>query len=327
MKIKAALLVSILLISCQNGKNTNHNLDAQVSTKKQGDKQFFQDYFFKIDCPCRLKKEYKNSKISYKVYRCSSTDSETIYSFSITDLKEKLNEYKDNTAKEDFKKSALKDYESELKSNNINYTKPYIYGFKGLEYLIPKGEIYNKQAVFISNGFVYTFNVTSGKKKIDSLFSKYINSFELYHKSQKYGYSIQIPEGYNRQKIIGANVDLKYVNKHGGSVIMVVKKAPNAKAPTIEDLLLLPDSFWLKRFPYPEMKIIKKGKVFVDNTNGFFFTYIAKGSDQKIFYFYHNYIFLKNGYIYTLTTSCQKSQVSDMRPLFFKVSHSLKFPD
>lgn len=325
MKIKFLFIISLILFSCQNNKVKENQLNNSVEEKDN--KQFFSDYFFKIESPCDLKKDFSSTQENYYTYRCNSENNETVYSFSIKDLKNDLSEFKTDFEKKMFSSKFLDSYKKELNVNNIKYSEPYIYGFKALEYTITTGNILNKQAIFVSNGFAYTFNITANKNEIDNLFSNYINSLELYHKSPKYSYSIEIPKGYSQEKIVGKNVDLKYVNDKGYSIVLVVKKLPQNEKASIDDMLSLSDDFWIKMSPYSDMKIIKKGIVFVDNTKGFFMSYTAKEEIDKDPLYYNNYMFIKNGVIYTLTTTCKQEDIYDMRSVFFRVSNSLKFPN
>ena len=159
------------------------------------------------------------------------------------------------------------------------------------------------------------------------MFSTFINSFELYHKSPKYSYTIEIPKGYSQEEIVGKNVDLKYVNDKGYSIVLVVKALPENETASIDDMLSLSDDFWINMSPYSEMKIIKKGTVYVDNTKGFFMSYTAKEVIDKEPLYYSNYMFIKNGVIYTLTANCNPNDIYDMRSVFFRLSNSLKFPN
>lgn len=322
MKIKFLIIISILFFSCQNNNGKLNN-----SIEEKDNKQFFSEYFFKIESPCELKKDFSNTQENYYTYRCSSKNNETVYSFSIKDLKNELKEFKTLFEKDMFSSDFLDTYKKELNANNIKYSEPYIYGFKALEYTIQTGNIFNKQAIFVSNGFAYTFNITADKNEIDNLFSTFINSFELYHKSPKYSYSIEIPKGYSQEEITGKNVDLKYVNDKGYSIVLVVKKIPENEKFSIDDMLEVSDDFWIKILPYSEIKIIKKGTVFVDNTKGLFISYTAKEFIDKEPLYYSNYMFLKNGVIYTLTATCKQDDIYNMRSVFFRVSNSIKFPN
>jgi len=327
MKMKYLFIISIIIISCQNNKGKTNQNEFDNSIAENDNKQFFSDYFFKIESPCELQKDFSNVQENYYTYRCNSENNETVYSFSIKDLKNELSEFKTDIEKDMFSGEFLSSYKKELNANNIQYTEPYIYGFKALEYTIPTGSIFNKQAIFVSNGFAYTFNITANKNEINSLFSNYINSFELYHKSPKYSYSIEIPKGYSQQEIVGKNVDLKYVNDKGYSIILVVKKLPQDAKGSIDDMSTVSNDTWIKMSPFSEMKIIKKGSLFVDNTKGFFISYTAKEVIDKEPLYYNNYMFIKNSVIYTLTTTCKQEDIYDMRSVFFRVSNSLKFPN
>lgn len=315
-----------MFFSCRNDKEKEQKTEITNSIEKKDNKQFFSNYYFKIESPCKLQKDFSNAQENYYTYRCSSESNESIYSFSIKDLKGESSELKTDIEKQLFSIKFLDTYKKELNANNIEYSEPYIYGFKALEYTIPTGNIFNKQAIFVSNGFAYTFNITANKNEIDTLFSTFINSFELYHKSPKYSYSIEIPKGYSQEEIVGKNVDLKYVNNKGYSIVLVVKKLPKNEKGSIDDMMSLSDDFWINMMPYSDMKIIKKGNVFVDNTKGFFMSYTAKEVIDKEPLYYNNYVFIKNGVIYTLTTTCKPEDIYDMRSVFFRVSNSLKFP-
>lgn len=258
MKMEYLFIISMILISCQDNKGRTNQNEFDNSIAENDNKQFFSDYFFKIESPCELQKDFSNVQENYYTYRCNSENNETVYSFSIKELKNELSEFKTDIEKDMFSSEFLSSYKKKLNANNIQYTKPYIYDFKALEYLIPTGSIFNKQAIFVSNGFAYTSNITANKNEINSLFSSHIDSFELYHKSRKYSYSIEIPKGYSQQEIVGKNVDLKYVNDKGYSIILVVKKLPQNAKESIDDMSTVSNDTWIKMSPFSEMKIIKK---------------------------------------------------------------------
>ena len=168
-----------MFFSCQEYKEKEQKNEFKNSIEAKDSKQFFSDYYFRIESPCELKKDFSNAQENYYTYSCNSENNEIVYSFSIKNLKNELSEFKTDIEKHIFTGKFLDTYKKQLNANNIQYREPYIYGFKAIEYTIPAGNIFNKQAIFVSNGFAYTFNIAANKNKIDSLFSTFINSFEL----------------------------------------------------------------------------------------------------------------------------------------------------
>ncbi len=327
MKKLLYIIIILLFVSCiDQTKQKIHYINDGVNIQQET-KQSFTEFYFKIECPCELKQEFVNEKDNYYAFRCNSTDKETIYAISVKNLKEDLRKYNNHSSKEYYKNSFFEEYETNLKTNKIEYEKPIIYGFDAIEYSIPINNILNKQVIFIIGNLAYTLSVTSSADKIDGLFNAFSNSFELFHRSPKYLYSIEIPKGFSQMEIIGKNVDLKYGDEKGNSIIVIVKKLlPQEQAMTANDLLNIPNSYWETNLQLPNVKIKKKGKVSVDYQDGMFLHYTSKHDSESYTLYYTNYLFIFNGYQYCLTATCEDTDLAKMQPIFFRALQSFTFP-
>lgn len=170
VRMKTKLLTTSLIVlyfsSCVQLDNKNQlTIRKDTIDNKLETKQSFPEYYFKINCPCKLKQKFVNEQDKYYAFRCNSTDKETIYAISVKSLKEDLREFYNHSSKEYYKSKFLEEYEIILKANKIEYKKPIIYGFNAIEYSVPIKNILNKQAIFVSSNLAYTLSVTSSADK------------------------------------------------------------------------------------------------------------------------------------------------------------------
>ena len=219
--VSIAIIYS-LIIGCSNPEN-NKNLQKVADDNKQK----FAEHQFKIECPYELKKDFSNTKDQYFAYRANSPDKKTVYAISVNNFSQKLDELKDISSKELFRKKFLKSYEKNLKSNNIQYQQSSVYDCPALEYSIVTGSSSNKQTIFVSGNFAYTLSVVSDYTQVDSIFKLFASSFELYYESARYSYSVDIPRGFYPMEKKGANVDLHYEDDQGSSIVIVIKEIPS----------------------------------------------------------------------------------------------------
>ena len=314
-------------LNCQNSIQ-NSNITIKDSVAKVSDaKQFFPEHFFKIDCPCKLNKVLVvNQKTPYYSYSCMSILKKTKYSILVKDISNILIDDYAGPLKMKIRKDLMDIQEKNLKNLKINYQKINFYGHNSLEYSFIKDSSNSKEIMFMNNNFWYTLNVTSKNENIDSVFKSFVNSFELYFKSAKYSYTIEIPKGFYIMPLYGKNSDFHYVNERGNSIVIVVKKLmPEEVNATADDLLAIPNEEWEKNLEGPKLKVDRKGKVTVDNHVGMFLYYNDIGVETPLYY--TTYSFIDNGYYYNLLGTCKLNQVDEMRLIFFRTFQSLKFAD
>jgi hypothetical protein len=145
--------------------------------------------------------------------------------------------------------------------------------------------------------------------------------------SAKWGYSIEYQTTFSPKEATGRNVDFKVADSNGNSIIVVVKKLlPQEEKVTVDDLLSIPASTWENNLQLPNVKVIKKGIVYVGNQKGMFLHYTSKDLTKNYTLYYTNYFFYYKGYNYTLTGTCEIDNLSKMQPVFFRAFDSFIFP-
>lgn len=145
--------------------------------------------------------------------------------------------------------------------------------------------------------------------------------------SEKWGYSIEYQTTFSHKEATGRNVDFKVADARGNSVIVVVKKLlPQEEKVTIDDLLSIPASTWENNLQLPNVKVIKKGVVFVDNQKGMFLHYTSEDLVKDYTLYYTNYFFYYKGNNFTLTATCDINNLAQMQSTFFRAMDSFKFP-
>jgi hypothetical protein len=156
--------------------------------------------------------------------------------------------------------------------------------------------------------------------------SSQTKSYKTYN-SNKYGYSIEYQTTFSPKEITGRNIDFKVGNLNGNSIIVVVKKlTPQEEKVTIDDLLTIPASTWENNMQLPNVKVIKKGIVYVDSQKGMFMHYTSEDLVKNYRLYYTNYFFYYKGYNYTLTGTCDINDLNKMQPIFFRAFDSFTFP-
>lgn len=147
------------------------------------------------------------------------------------------------------------------------------------------------------------------------------------HTSLKYQYSIEFPNTFIKQNIIGANIDFKVANNKGNSIIIIVKKLLSQEVNmTTNDILKIPSESWENNLQLPQVKVIKKGVVSVDSREGMFLHYTSTDYGNSITSYHTNYLFIFKGYLYNLTATCDIKDLSKMQPVFFRALQSFTFP-
>lgn len=145
-------------------------------------------------------------------------------------------------------------------------------------------------------------------------------------KSQKYGYSIELPAGYKTKTAIGENTDLDAVNE-GKSIIVVVKKLPKGgENITANYFQQISNEQWetsLNEY-LPNPHVIKKGKAIVDGKNAFYIHYTTQKSIEPKLY-QINYNVIHNGFHYVISFNCLDNSTDTNMPYFMRSLRSFKF--
>ena len=146
-------------------------------------------------------------------------------------------------------------------------------------------------------------------------------------KSSRYGYTAEIPKGFNVQQIVGSNVDFKASSEESRSSITIgVKQISfDNKKYTIGDLINDLPSYvknWeegaYEYFNTPQ--VLKYGKTTLSGATAIWFDYLT---DNGLFY-YKNYQVVKGNLLYTITFSCMYSKEPLNAPIWYRFKESLK---
>lgn len=141
-------------------------------------------------------------------------------------------------------------------------------------------------------------------------------------RGSKANYTLEIPSDYYSKEKIGANIDLKYVNSEGASVITTVKKLPDGVSDRqIDDMNDATDNQIINQLEANGMEsvtLIKRGFLTINNVKSFFMYY----TDGTLYY--HSITQFKNGKIINLTYTCEYQKKSSYMPYIFRVTNSLK---
>lgn len=152
-----------------------------------------------------------------------------------------------------------------------------------------------------------------------SLYSQVI--FRLIQGS-KANYSISIPNNYYLKESIGANVDLKYVNSEGASIITVIRNLPEGviesdinqmSVPSDQEIINIHESNGLEN-----ISIIKRGFIIINGVRSYITYY--RSTDL----YYHSITQFRKGKIILLTYTCEFSKKDLYMPYIYRVVNSLR---
>jgi len=105
-----------------------------------------------------------------------------------------------------------------------------------------------------------------------------------------------------------------------------VKRIPADQKMTIDDLHKISNETFEINSQLPNVKVIKRGVVSVDNHQGMFLHYTSTELDGSMTLYYTNYYLIHGSYIYLLTATCKIKDMSKMQPVFYRALESFKFP-
>ena len=138
----------------------------------------------------------------------------------------------------------------------------------------------------------------------------------------KANYSISIPANYTSKTAIGANVDLKYVNSEGASIVTVVRTLPNGVKESDIDQMNIPSNQefidGLEANGLQNITVIKRGFIDINGVRSYFAYY----RDTELYY--HTITQFRKGKLINLTYTCENSKRENYMPYIFRVVNSLK---
>ena len=151
------------------------------------------------------------------------------------------------------------------------------------------------------------------------IFAQTSNYYEF--KSIKYGYKVQIPNGFEIQKADSRNIDLKAVHKSGHNVLVnITNRQPEEYNITAHDYTveLLENTF---KQVNPYYKIFKSERIIIDGQKAFLVYHTNRDVDLTRI---ECYIYYK-GYAYLLTGTAKSNVFSSFEKDFLYFIKSIKF--
>lgn len=143
--------------------------------------------------------------------------------------------------------------------------------------------------------------------------------------SSNYGYSIEIPSGFNKTSSIGNNVDFKAV-KDINSIVIVMKTIPNEYASySIWELMGDLETFgsdWENgaREYMNNPKFLKYGKTKIDNYDAFWYDYTTENPKM----YSKTYQTQKGNKIYTITLTSEFDEYNFYSSIWYRFKEQIK---
>jgi hypothetical protein len=140
---------------------------------------------------------------------------------------------------------------------------------------------------------------------------------------RKATYSIEVPKQYSIREAIGANVDIKYVDKYGASVITVVRNLPQgASEKDINQMNEISDYEFIdimESMGSQNITLIKRGLIYINGVKSFYAYY----RDHNLYY--HSITQFKKRKNFNLTYTCAYEDKDSYMPYIFRVVNSIKW--
>jgi len=135
-------------------------------------------------------------------------------------------------------------------------------------------------------------------------------------------YSISVPSNYQSKEAIGANIDIKYVNSEGASIVTVVKKVPSSFSGFDISAMTNPSDYevvqQLESNGMQNITIIKRGMILINGIRTYYAYY------QDLENYYHTINQIRKGKLINVTYTCNYSKKETYMPYIFRVINSLK---
>lgn len=163
---------------------------------------------------------------------------------------------------------------------------------------------------------IVLFGVTqmaSSKPNIDT------KTFTDTYRSLKYGYTINIPDGFKKMISERKNIDLKLIDGANSILINVTSRLKEEYSITAHDYSAKMFESEIRK-SNPAFKIVKTEKTYIDQEKAFLIYYTDASPLRAI----ECYIFYKDN-AYVITATCETKIFSTYENLFLKTIKSLKF--
>ena len=133
-------------------------------------------------------------------------------------------------------------------------------------------------------------------------------------------YSLSIPSSYIKKETIGTNVDLKYINIEGASIITIVKDLPNYNS-DISQMRNISNEEFVNELSFgatEEVQILKREFTIINGVTSFILDY----KDSELYT--HSIMQYRKSKSILLIYTCPLNKKSSYLPYIYKVSNSLK---
>jgi len=136
-------------------------------------------------------------------------------------------------------------------------------------------------------------------------------------------YSITIPQNFFEKESIGANVDLKFSDKFGNSIITVVKRGPSGIKPN--DVKIFKDQSdyeiikGIEASGLSNLSLINRGFTYI-NDYPTYFIYYTNGE-----MYFHSIVQFHRGNIVNFSYNCSLTEKDLHLPYIFRVINSLRW--
>lgn len=145
-------------------------------------------------------------------------------------------------------------------------------------------------------------------------------------KGIKANYSIEVPNSYIKKSIIGKNVDLRYSDNNGSSIVTVVKNLPSGVSDEqIKVLPLQPDYMFIEDLEADGMEnvvIIKRGMKIINGIQSYYAYYNCMQNGSTIYN--HTITQFRKGKLINLAVTCNQNEKSTYMAIINRIANSLK---
>ena len=140
---------------------------------------------------------------------------------------------------------------------------------------------------------------------------------------KKANYSIEVPGDYYIKSAIGANVDIKYINSDGASIITVVKNLASDVRESDINHMNDPSDFEfveeMEAMGLQNISVIKRGFLYINGNKSHYAYY------RDNYLYYHSITQLKNRKILNLTYTCEYRSRDLYMAYIFRVVNSIRW--
>ena len=140
-------------------------------------------------------------------------------------------------------------------------------------------------------------------------------------KSEKYNYSIVIPENFYRKQTKGKHIDFCFNNDSFCTIVANISQKTTIDPPINEAFLEL-YAHSLKQMN-PTIEFLKTSIIVVDNNN--IMVNLQRDKNKGIWLNSIEYYFYHNNDVYIITASAPEEKFSDYETIYFKTINSFKF--